>query len=110
MTDVAKPMRILLTADPNLPVPPRLYGGIERIVDLLIDGLSRRGHHVTLIAHRDSTARADLVAYPTSGRGVSSLARHAALVMRTALQVKPDVIRSFGRVAYLAPVLPWLRC
>lgn len=28
-------VRIALTADPELPVPPRLYGGIERIVDML---------------------------------------------------------------------------
>ena len=26
-------MRILLAADPEIEVPPRLYGGIERIVD-----------------------------------------------------------------------------
>ena len=44
-------MRIAITADPYLPVPPRLYGGIERVVDMLVRGLSARGHHVTLFAH-----------------------------------------------------------
>ena len=34
-------LRIVLTADPELPVPPRLYGGIERIVDLLAQELVR---------------------------------------------------------------------
>ena len=29
-------MRLLLTADPEIEVPPRLYGGIERIVDMLV--------------------------------------------------------------------------
>ena len=29
-------MRIAVTADPEIPVPPVLYGGIERIVDMLI--------------------------------------------------------------------------
>ena len=29
-------MRLLLTADPEIEVPPRLYGGIERIVDVLV--------------------------------------------------------------------------
>ena len=29
-------MRILLTADAELAVPPLLYGGIERVIDLLI--------------------------------------------------------------------------
>ena len=39
-------MRITLTADPELPVPPRCYGGIERIVELLARGLEARGHSV----------------------------------------------------------------
>ena len=29
-------MRLLITADPEIEVPPRLYGGIERIVDVLV--------------------------------------------------------------------------
>ena len=36
-------MRILLTADPEIEVPPRLYGGIERIVDGLVRRLRTRG-------------------------------------------------------------------
>ena len=59
-------MRILLTADPELPVPPQLYGGIERIVDLLITGLQTRGHTVGLVAHRDSTSPAAQV-FPWPG-------------------------------------------
>lgn len=31
-------------------VPPETYGGTNRIVHLLCDGLSKRGHHVNLIA------------------------------------------------------------
>lgn len=52
-------MRILLTADPELPVPPQLYGGIERIIDVLIKGLKSRGHTVGLVAHQDSTTTCD---------------------------------------------------
>src|SRR5258705_30097 len=44
-----QPLRIVVTADPYLPVPPRLYGGIERIIDFLVRGLVQRGHQVTLI-------------------------------------------------------------
>jgi hypothetical protein len=29
-------VHVAITADPYLPVPPRLYGGIERVVDLLV--------------------------------------------------------------------------
>jgi len=49
-------MRILITADPKLPVPPKLYAGIERIVDLLATGLRRCGHEVGLVAHPESTS------------------------------------------------------
>ena len=34
-------------------VPPRLYGGTERIVSYLTDELVRRGHDVTLFASAD---------------------------------------------------------
>ena len=36
-------MRILLTVDPEIPVPPSTYGGIERVVALLATGLEQRG-------------------------------------------------------------------
>jgi glycosyltransferase involved in cell wall biosynthesis len=42
-------------------VPPRLYGGTERIVSYLTEGLVRRGHDVTLFATGDSVTRARLV-------------------------------------------------
>ena len=42
-------------------VPPRLYGGSERIVSYLTDELVRLGHQVTLFASGDSVSRADLV-------------------------------------------------
>ena len=41
-------MRIAMAVDPNIPVPPRYYGGIERIVDTLGRGLTAEGHEVTL--------------------------------------------------------------
>ena len=44
-------LKIALTANPELRVPPRLYGGIERIIDMLDQGLSANGHEVTLFAH-----------------------------------------------------------
>jgi hypothetical protein len=46
-------MKIAITADPELPVPPLHYGGIERIIDMLVRSLVDRGHDVTLFAHRD---------------------------------------------------------
>src|SRR5713101_4855234 len=42
-------------------VPPRLYGGTERIVSYLTDELVRLGHEVTLFASADSVTAAQLV-------------------------------------------------
>jgi glycosyltransferase involved in cell wall biosynthesis len=41
-------------------VPPRLYGGTERIVSYLTEELVRRGHEVTLFASGDSITSAEL--------------------------------------------------
>jgi glycosyltransferase involved in cell wall biosynthesis len=43
-------------------VPPRLYGGTERVVSSLTEELVRRGHDVTLFASGDSSTSARLVA------------------------------------------------
>jgi glycosyltransferase involved in cell wall biosynthesis len=42
-------------------VPPRLYGGTERIVSYLTDELVRLGHEVTLFASGDSVSSANLI-------------------------------------------------
>jgi glycosyltransferase involved in cell wall biosynthesis len=42
-------------------VPPRLYGGSERIVSYVTDELVRQGHDVTLFASGDSVSSANLV-------------------------------------------------
>ncbi len=42
-------------------VPPRLYGGTERIVSYLTEELVRLGHEVTLFASADSITAANLV-------------------------------------------------
>lgn len=48
-------MRIGLVAGPWIPVPPRTYGGIERVVDSLARGFAAEGHEVVLAAPSDST-------------------------------------------------------
>src|ERR1700709_101938 len=42
-------------------VPPRMYGGTERIVSYLTEELVRLGHEVTLFASGDSVTSANLV-------------------------------------------------
>ena len=53
-------MRVGILAPPWFAVPPSGYGGIEWIVWLLADGLTERGHDVTLFASGDSRTRAKL--------------------------------------------------
>jgi hypothetical protein len=43
-------MKILLIMDPYIRVPPQHYGGIERVIADLAEGLSRAGHDITLWA------------------------------------------------------------
>ena len=99
-------MHIAITADPMIPVPPLLYGGIERIIDMLARGYEERGHTVTLFAHRDSNTAGRLVPY--GGEHPSKLldvARNTVSISRLAVN-RPDVLHSFGRLATLLPLLP----
>jgi glycosyltransferase involved in cell wall biosynthesis len=47
-------------------VPPRLYGGTERVVSHLTEELVRLGHDVTLFASGDSVTSARLVSWATT--------------------------------------------
>jgi glycosyltransferase involved in cell wall biosynthesis len=55
-------MRIAQIAPLYESVPPRLYGGTERIVSYLTEELVRQGHDVTLFASGDSRTAARLIA------------------------------------------------
>jgi len=95
--------RILLTADPMIPVPPTLYGGIERIVDGLLGALRTAGHEVCLLAHPDSTAQAEArfawaVAEP---RSIGDHLRNTLALDRAVRRFRPQLVHSFSRLAYL---------
>jgi glycosyltransferase involved in cell wall biosynthesis len=55
-------MKIAQIAPLYEPVPPRLYGGTERVVAYLSDALVELGHEVTLFAARGSGTKAHLIA------------------------------------------------
>src|SRR5262245_58041475 len=55
-------LRIAQVAPLSESVPPKLYGGTERVVATLCDELVRQGHDVTLFASGDSNTNAKLVA------------------------------------------------
>ncbi|MGA8597013.1 MAG: glycosyltransferase, partial [Bryobacteraceae bacterium] len=49
-------------------VPPKLYGGTERVVSYLTEELVQQGHNVTLFASGDSKTAAKL--YPMCDRAL----------------------------------------
>lgn len=101
-------MRILLTADPMIPVPPTGYGGIERIVDSLAGELRARGHAVGLVAKAGSTSSVDhFVPWPGNDvRGGLDTIRNTLALRAAAADFGPDVVHSFSRLAFLAALLP----
>ena len=58
---MTRPLRIAQVAPPMERVPPRAYGGTERIVYELVKELDRRGHEVTTFASGDSDVPGTLV-------------------------------------------------
>ena len=100
-------LRLAITVDPEIPVPPRLYGGIERIADMLVRGLLQRGHEVTLFANPESQIPCCLLPYPRL-RSQSKVDTWANMwhVSQAILRGKFDLVHSFARLAYLAPLLP----
>lgn len=101
-------MRILLTADPMIVVPPTGYGGIERIVDALVREYGRRGHEVALVARAGSSSpAARLYAWPSgSPRGIVNTLRNTNALGHAVREFRPDVLHSFSRLAYMMPLLP----
>ena len=68
-------MRIAQIAPLMESVPPRLYGGTERIVSWLTEELVRQGHDVTLFASGDSITAANLVPCTTEAIRLSETMR-----------------------------------
>ena len=81
-------LRIAQVAPLSESVPPKLYGGTERVVATLTDELVRQGHDVTLFASGDSRTDATLVApVPRAlrlAKSVDPLAWHLLMVEQVA--------------------------
>ena len=102
-------MKILLVMDPYIKVPPDHYGGIERVIADLADGLARSGHDVTLWAAPGSRVNGRVEAFGREGEWTRWSNVRNAMTLAGRLvgrRSRFDVIHNFGRLAYLAPVLP----
>ena len=80
-------MRIAQVAPLHESVPPKLYGGTERVVYWLTEELVRQGHEVTLFASGDSQTSAQLVpmcqeALRLSPTCIDQIAHHVLMIER----------------------------
>ena len=102
-------MKILLPVDPEIPVPPLHYGGVERLVDGLITAYKQKGHEVYLLANPGSSAKDASAIYKWDALKIQgkpgNVWKNAWKLYSIARKVKPDVIHSFGRLLYLYPTL-----
>jgi glycosyltransferase involved in cell wall biosynthesis len=101
-------MRIALVAPPWYPVPPRGYGGIERVCYDLAQGLVARGHAVTLLACGPAGTRADYIPVfeqPPEGlgevEGPVQEVRYGAAVGRKLAGIRCDLVHDHSLAAPL---------
>jgi glycosyltransferase involved in cell wall biosynthesis len=104
-------MRIAQVAPLNFSVPPKLYGGIERVVSYLTEELVAQGHEVTLFASGDSDTTAQLI--PVCLHALHSVENHEERMphyVRMMQLVFADVSR-FDIIHFRTESiqLPWLR-
>lgn len=100
-------MRLLLTADPEIPVPPSTYGGVQLLVAQWVKELRSRGHQVAVMAHRDSRVECDgLFPWPADdSRGAGNIVRNAFALRRAARDFRAELVHSSSRLLYTWPLL-----
>jgi len=86
-------MRIAQIAPLAEAVPPRLYGGTERVIWWLTEALVELGHDVTLYASADSRTSARLVPCADTGLRLAGINDHTASLLAMLEQVRRDAGR-----------------
>lgn len=83
----------------NLPIPPKKYGGAEKIVYWLCEELKKRGHRVTLFAANDSKVSCNLCPIIKKSLWVSKIqepnpyyAYAMAIIARKTKELKLDLL------------------
>jgi len=102
-------MRIALIADPGIPVPPKHYGGHERLVYLFAEEYRRLGHQVTLLAGPGSNISGKVYTFGRNDLNRSEFQKACELMHVWYFLILKrnqfDVVHNFGRLLYLLPVL-----
>lgn len=99
----------MLIADPGIPVPPKLYGGHERLVYLFAEEYFRLGHQVTLLAGPDPTISGKVYIFGRNNLKRSRFQKACELMYAWyflfSKKKQFDLIHNFGRLLYLLPIL-----
>lgn len=103
-------MKILIVMDPGILVPPKGYGGHERLVAMFAQEYQRQGHEVHLLVTTGSSVKG-CVMHPFGKEGFPPKKSDALKAIPVAWKFlwnhrnKFDLIHNFGRLVYLLPVL-----
>ncbi len=103
-------MKILIIMDPGILVPPKGYGGHERLVDMFAREYVRQGHEVHLLVTEGSDVPGCTV-HPLGKEGFPPSREDAIAAIGAAWKFlwknrrSFDLIHNFGRLIYLLPVL-----
>lgn len=103
-------MKILLVMDPGIHVPPKGYGGIERVIEILAKQYMRLGHEVHLLVTTGSHVEGcTMHNFGKEGFPPKKINAYKAILVAWAFLWKHrnefDLIHSFGRLLYLLPIL-----
>jgi len=101
-------MKVLVIADPYIPVPPRSYGGTERIAALTCEALVALGHTVVLMAGPGSKDYGGGLAVhrgPTRDPTSRLWRRFVFYAISAQLSADVDLVICHGRYDYLAMIL-----
>jgi len=101
-------MKVLVIADPHIPVPPRTYGGTERIAALTCETLIALGHTVVLLAgpgSRDYGGGLTVHRAPTAALSSRGWRKALFLMMTAQLSADVDLVICHGRHDYLGAVI-----
>jgi glycosyltransferase involved in cell wall biosynthesis len=94
--------------DPAIPVPPKHYGGIERVISDIANRYTALGHLVTIIAGPGSKSPGRLIIYGENAEMQSIKINYGLLAQLTKILwreiPKHDVIHNFGRLLWLFPI------
>jgi len=97
-------INVLIVSTSSLPVPPRTYGGVERVVFDLAVSLHRLGHCVTVAAPEGSNLP-EGIGFLSTGKGGSSLLEVSSLRRCLPALKDFDVVCDFSHTKILGSII-----